>query len=430
MVKFDQEKTPKNLFFKEKSFSINENKKNVKEKSEFAKIAKNYLNDNTLTETKTKNNYGDNKFYVSQKINKGPWTPYEDEQLIKYIQKFGAKNWNECSEFIKNRNGKQCREHWKNCLNPDIKKGEWTSEEDLLIMILYQRCNGSWRELIHYFKDRTENSIKNRFFSELRKIASNDTTNKEKKRSSKIGLKNLMKYLEQGIQEAKINFMKDNNMTEDELNAYLKKIEIKILCKKKEKKKKKINILEQRKNNENKNILLGKKREKKQTLVKKIKVKKEKKIEEEKIINININENNENNNIEPDLNNQNINNNENNENKQNSIEKEKYNQYFKNTDNIDLNESDEINNNDTYNFFDTTNQNNLIDSSFIQYDSNDEKEERINENTDKTIQATDTEETDFFNIRRSNSDFLSRFISNSSKCSLISNNNLFFSGKR
>jgi len=421
MVKFDQEKTPKNLSFKEKSFSINENNKNVKEKSEFTKIAKNYFNDNTLTETKTKNNYSDNKFYVSQKINKGPWTPYEDEQLIKYIQKFGAKNWNECSEFIKNRNGKQCREHWKNCLNPDIKKGEWTSEEDLLIMILYQRCNGSWRELIHFFKDRTENSIKNRFFSELRKIASNDTTNKEKKRSSKIGLKNLLKYLEQGIQEAKINFMKDNNMTEEELNAYLKKIEIKILSKKKEKKKKKINILEQRKNNENKNILLGKKREKKQTSTKKTKVKKEKKIEEEKIINI---ENNQNNNIEPDLNEQNIN--KKNEEKS-SNEKIYALPYF---NDIKLNESDEININDTYNFFDTNNQNNLIDSSFIQYDSNDEKEERINENTDKTIQGTDTEETDFFNIRRSNSDFLSKYISNSSKFSLLSNNNLFFLGKR
>ena len=414
MVKFDQEKIPKNLSFKEKTFSINENSKNSKEKSELTKISKNYLNENMLTEPKTKNNYGDNKFYVSQKINKGPWTPYEDEQLIKYIQKFGAKNWNECSEFIKNRNGKQCREHWKNCLNPDIKKGEWTSEEDLLIMILYQRCNGSWRELIHYFKDRTENSIKNRFFSELRKIASNDTTNKEKKRSYKINLKNLLKYLDQGIQEAKNNFMKDNKMNEDELNAYLKKIEIKILSKKKEKKKKKPNVLEQKKNNSNKNILLGKKREKKQTSEKNNKVKKEKKIEDKKITNIEINNNN---NIEVDINNnnQNINNNENNENKENIIEKEKYNQYF---NNIDLNESDEINNNDTYNFLDTNNYNNLIDSSFIHYDSNDEKEERINENMDKTIQPTDTEETDIFNMRRSNSDYLSRFISNSSKFAL------------
>ena len=414
MVKFDQEKIPKNLSFKEKTFSINENSKNSKEKSDLTKISKNYLNENMLTEPKTKNNYGDNKFYVSQKINKGPWTPCEDEQLIKYIQKFGAKNWNECSEFIKNRNGKQCREHWKNCLNPDIKKGEWTSEEDLLIMILYQRCNGSWRELIHYFKDRTENSIKNRFFSELRKIASNDSINKEKKRSSKINLKNLLKYLEQGIQEAKNNFMKDNKMNEDELNAYLKKIEIKILSKKKEKKKKKRNVLEQKKNNSNKNILLGKKREKKQTSEKNNKVKKEKKIEDKKITNIEINNNN---NIEVDINNnnQNINNNENNENKENIIEKEKYNQYF---NNIDLNESDEINNNDTYNFLDTNNYNNLIDSSFIHYDSNDEKEERIKENMDKTIQPTDTEETDIFNMRRSNSDYLSRFISNSSKFAL------------
>ena len=417
MVKFDQEKIPESLSFKEKNFSINKNSNNRKKQSEFNKSPKNYINDKMLTETKTKNTFSDNKFYVSQGIKKGPWTPYEDEQLMKYIQKFGAKNWNECSEFIKNRSGKQCREHWKNCLNPDIKKGDWTPEEDLLIMIFYQRCNGSWRELVHYFKDRTENSIKNRFFSELRKIASNDSINKDKKRSSKIILKDLLKYLEQGIQVAKINFMKNNKMTEDELNDYLKKIEIKILSKKKEKKKKKINILEQKNNNSNKNILLGKKRDKKQTSEKKIKVQKEK--EEEQKINPN-QENNENN-KELDLNNQNSNKNENKE--KIDIENINEHQYF---NNIKLNESDEINNNDTYNFF-VTNQNNLINSSFNQYDSNEEKEEITYENYDKTIQVTDTNETEVFNFRRSNSDFLSKFISNSRK---LSNDDLFFLGKR
>ena len=112
----------------------------------------------------------DNKFYVSQEINKGPWTPEENYIIFDYVKKFGEKNWNKCAEFIKNRTGKQCREHWKNCLNPNIKKGDWTLEEDLFIMIFYKRCHGSWRELIHLFENRTENSIKNRFFSELKKV--------------------------------------------------------------------------------------------------------------------------------------------------------------------------------------------------------------------------------------------------------------------
>ena len=198
----------------------------------------------------------DNKFYVSQEINKGPWTPEENHIIFDYVKKFGEKNWNKCAEFIKNRTGKQCREHWKNCLNPNIKKGDWTLEEDLFIMIFYKRCHGSWRELIHLFENRTENSIKNRFFSELRKIAANEL-NINKKKSSKMDLNNLVKYLDKGIEEAKSNFMTKNKMSEEDFKNYLKKIENKLNNKRKDKKKKKKII----NNNDNYN-LLGKKREK------------------------------------------------------------------------------------------------------------------------------------------------------------------------
>ena len=198
----------------------------------------------------------DNKFYVSQEINKGPWTPEENYIIFDYVKKFGEKNWNKCAEFIKNRTGKQCREHWKNCLNPNIKKGDWTLEEDLFIMIFYKRCHGSWRELIHLFENRTENSIKNRFFSELRKIAANEL-NINKKKSSKMDLNNLVKYLDKGIEVAKSNFMTKNKMSEEDFKNYLKKIENKLNNKRKDKKKKKKII----NNNDNYN-LLGKKREK------------------------------------------------------------------------------------------------------------------------------------------------------------------------
>ena len=201
------------------------------------------------------------KFYICQEVNKGPWTPSEDKLLTEYVLKFGAKRWHICAEFIKNRTGKQCREHWKNCLNPDLKKGNWTYEEDLLIMAFYHKCKGSWREMIHLFVNRTENSIKNRFFSQLRKIAANDSENEKKKRSSKIVLEHLIKYLPQGIEEAKRNFMRVNRMKEDDYNKYIKKMEIKFNNKRKDKKKKKGKKIEHSINKKNKYILLGKKRE-------------------------------------------------------------------------------------------------------------------------------------------------------------------------
>lgn len=37
------------------------------------------------------------------------------------------------------RNGKQCREEWLNRLRPNIKKGNWTAEEEATIEVLVAR---------------------------------------------------------------------------------------------------------------------------------------------------------------------------------------------------------------------------------------------------------------------------------------------------
>ena len=106
----------------------------------------------------------------SSKQIKGPWSQNEDKLLIDWVQKHGPKFWAKCAETIKGRNGKQCREHWNNSLNNDIIKGKWSTEEDLFIMVFYKKLDKSWKKMIPLFKSRTENAIKNRFYSQLRKI--------------------------------------------------------------------------------------------------------------------------------------------------------------------------------------------------------------------------------------------------------------------
>ena len=70
---------------------------------------------------------------------KGPWTPQEDAKLFEWVKTQGATKWTLCSETIPGRSGKQCREHWNNSLNPDVKKGLWNTEEDFLIMTFYKK---------------------------------------------------------------------------------------------------------------------------------------------------------------------------------------------------------------------------------------------------------------------------------------------------
>ena len=116
-------------------------------------------------------------------IKKGQWSAQEDKLLEQWVKINGPKNWEACGRFIQGRKGKQCREHWNNCLNPELIKGDWTSEEDFLIMFFYEKCNGSWKKIIPLFNGRIENSIKNRFYSQLRKYATKNMTSKERKRA-------------------------------------------------------------------------------------------------------------------------------------------------------------------------------------------------------------------------------------------------------
>ena len=172
---------------------------------------------------------------------KGPWTAQEDAKLFDWVKRQGPTKWTLCSEIIPGRSGKQCREHWNNSLNPEVKKGYWTSEEDFLIMFFYKKYNGSWKKIIPIFNKRTENSIKNRFFSQLRKIATMKIQSKEKKFSARIKLETLLNYLNLATLKAKEKFLKEKSMSEKELEKYIENINKKII---KNLPKNKINSLE------------------------------------------------------------------------------------------------------------------------------------------------------------------------------------------
>ena len=162
-------------------------------------------------------------------IKKGQWSLQEDILLKEWVKQNGTKNWEACGRFIQGRRGKQCREHWNNCLNPDLVKGEWTEEEDFLIMFFYEKCKGSWKKIVSLFNGRIENSIKNRFYSKLRKHATKNMNPKERRRlCPKIKLHELKNYLNVALNEAKADFLKKSKMNEEQFNLFLKINEQKI----------------------------------------------------------------------------------------------------------------------------------------------------------------------------------------------------------
>ncbi|XP_054810353.1 transcription factor MYB39-like [Prosopis cineraria] len=103
-------------------------------------------------------------------VKKGPWTPEEDEKLFKYISKHGSGSWRSVPKHAGlNRCGKSCRLRWTNYLRPDIKRGNFTEEEERLIVNLHSVLGNKWSKIATHLPGRTDNEIKNFWNTNLRK---------------------------------------------------------------------------------------------------------------------------------------------------------------------------------------------------------------------------------------------------------------------
>ncbi|WJX72978.1 hypothetical protein P8452_56807 [Trifolium repens] len=103
-------------------------------------------------------------------VKRGPWSPAEDLKLIAFVQKFGHENWRSLPKQAGlQRCGKSCRLRWINYLRPDLKRGNFTVEEEDTIIRLHKAFGNKWSKIASYLPGRTDNEIKNVWNTHLKK---------------------------------------------------------------------------------------------------------------------------------------------------------------------------------------------------------------------------------------------------------------------
>ncbi|RIB15402.1 hypothetical protein C2G38_2039402 [Gigaspora rosea] len=106
-------------------------------------------------------------------IHKGRWTPEEDAALKDAVSEFvdlidsdGHPQpipWNKIASRIPHRTGIQCQARWSEALDPSVRKGKWSPDEDEILKEGVRRYGRCWIRIAELIEGRTQRQCRTRW---------------------------------------------------------------------------------------------------------------------------------------------------------------------------------------------------------------------------------------------------------------------------
>ena len=102
--------------------------------------------------------------YLKPGLKKGLWTSEEDATIREMVENMGSNKWSRIAKRLPGRNGRQCRIRWSYDLDPSIKRGAWTAEEDKILLTLQKSFGNKWTIIAKSLPGRTNRMIASHYY--------------------------------------------------------------------------------------------------------------------------------------------------------------------------------------------------------------------------------------------------------------------------